>query len=281
MTFKLFTSISIAAMTTVFSITALAQGGDNPIPGIDIIIKEDPSQAPIKPFSMTGDEMAQLNRIKGVGRMELILKAASKRAKVDEGFMKSGMSVMGKDWCGECPWPETASYQFKSGKTTYKLDLKFHAENRSKYIGETGKNLAAPVKAQSPDGTASQPEQLKNGGGGNMMNILTFQKYNESVVNVNASGSAEQLLKSGVLTKKQASLLKAGQPHWKSLEVLARSLNLSDAQSSVLKTQAILQFDEADSLFSKRRVAAPADVTPDIGDTIKRVVRKDRKSKKK
>jgi len=178
-------------MTTVFSITALAQGGNDPIEGIDIIMKEDPSLAPIKPFSMTGDEMAQLNRIKGVGRMELILKAASKRVKADEGFIKSGMSVMGKDWCGECPWPEKASHQFKSGKTTYKLDLKFHAENRSKYIGETGKNLAAPVKAQSPDGTASQPEQLKNGGGGNMMNILTFQKYNDSVALKTVSPSGE------------------------------------------------------------------------------------------
>ena len=123
MTFKLFTSISIAAITTVFSISALAQGGDDPIVGIDIIIKEDPSLAPIKPFSMTGDEMAQLNRIKGVGRMELILKAAGKRVKADEGFIKSGMSVMGKDWCGECPWPETASYIFKNGEITYKLDL--------------------------------------------------------------------------------------------------------------------------------------------------------------
>ena len=153
MTYKLITSISIAAMTTVFSISALAQGGDDPINGINIIMKEDPSLAPIKPFSMTPDEMGQLNRIKGVGRMELILKAASKRAKVDEGFMKSGMSVMGKDWCGECPWPETASYTFKNGEITYKLDLKYHSEAgedwrelgkeglRSKFIGETANNL--------------------------------------------------------------------------------------------------------------------------------------------
>ena len=114
MTYKLITSISIAAMTTVFSVSAFAIGGDDPIPGIDIIIKENPGSQLIQPFSMTDDEMAQLNRVKGVGRMELILKAASKRVKADEGFIKSGMNVMGKDWCGDCQLPETASYTFKN-----------------------------------------------------------------------------------------------------------------------------------------------------------------------
>jgi len=153
MTFKLFTSISIAAMTTLFSITALAQGGNDPISGIDIIMKRDPSSQPIKPFSMTPDEIAQLNKIKGVGRMELILKAAAKRVEVKDAhdrFAKSGMAVMGKDWCGECPWPETASYTFNNGKTTYKLELKFHAEAEGKYIGETEKNQTStrPEKQQ-------------------------------------------------------------------------------------------------------------------------------------
>jgi len=129
MTLKFFTSFSIAALTTAFSTLAFAQGGDNPIPGIDIIARRDPSpDGPIKPFSMTGEEMKQLNAIKGVGRMELILKAAAKRTKTQEGFVKSGMAVMGKDWCGECAWPEKASYKFKSGEVTYKLDLKFHSE---------------------------------------------------------------------------------------------------------------------------------------------------------
>ena len=128
MTLKFFTSFSLAALTTVLSTLAFAQGGDDPISGIDIIIRKDPSQEAIKPFSMTGEEMKQLNAIKGVGRMELILKAAAKRTKTERGFIKSGMAVMGKDWCGECPWPEKASYKFKEGEVTYTLDLKFHSE---------------------------------------------------------------------------------------------------------------------------------------------------------
>ena len=60
--------------------------------------------------------------------MELILRAAAKLTKTERGFINSGMAVMGKDWCGECPWPEKASYKFKSGEVTYKLDLKFHSE---------------------------------------------------------------------------------------------------------------------------------------------------------
>jgi len=128
MTLKIFTSFSVAALTTAFSTLALAQGGDDPISGIDIIARRDPSQEMIKPFSLTGEEIKQINAIKDVGRMELILKAVAKRTKTQEGFVKSGMAVMGKDWCGECAWPEKASYKFKSGETTYTLDLKFHSE---------------------------------------------------------------------------------------------------------------------------------------------------------
>ena len=100
MIFKRITSLSVIAMTALFSASALAQGGDDPISGLDIIVKEDPSLAKVKPFSMTDEEMAQLNRITGIGRMELILKAAAKRSGADESFVKSGMTVMGKDWCG-------------------------------------------------------------------------------------------------------------------------------------------------------------------------------------
>ena len=147
MTFKLFTSISIAAMTTVFSITALAQGGDDPIEGIDIIIKRDPSSQPIKPFSLNYEEIKQINAIKGVGRMELILKAAAKRTKTQDGFVKSGMGVMGKDWCGECAWPEKANYTFKNGDILYTLDLKYRPMNTygaTRSNRSTGEGIAAP-----------------------------------------------------------------------------------------------------------------------------------------
>jgi len=93
MTFKLITSISLAAITTALSTLALAQGGDDPIEGIDIIMRRDPSQAPIKPFSLNYDEIKQINAIKGVGRMELILKAAAKRTKTQEGFVKAGNAL--------------------------------------------------------------------------------------------------------------------------------------------------------------------------------------------
>lgn len=151
MSFKYLSSISLAAITTALSISAFAQGGNDPIPGVDIIIKRDPSSQPIKPFSMTPDEIAQLNKIKGVGRMELILKAAAKRADVQDGFVKSGMSVMGKDWCGECPWPERARYEFKNGETVYVMDLAF--QTQSKKESEMGRSI--------PAGKGGQTNQLQ------------------------------------------------------------------------------------------------------------------------
>lgn len=33
------------------------------------------------------------------------------------------MRVMGKDWCGECAWPERANYTFQHGKTVYSIDV--------------------------------------------------------------------------------------------------------------------------------------------------------------
>ena len=63
-------------------------------------------------------------------------------------------------------------------------------------------------------------------------------------VMINSSASTGTLLELGVLTKQQAALLKAGQPHWKSLDQIYTALNLNDEQ--------ILYFDEADAFFSSR-----------------------------
>jgi len=102
---------------------ALANGGNDPIEGIDIIIKENPSQAQIKPFSLDPEEIAVINGIKGVERRELVLIYVAKRLDQDDRFVESGMKVMGKNWCGDCAWPERSSYKFKHDKVTYKLDL--------------------------------------------------------------------------------------------------------------------------------------------------------------
>lgn len=153
----------------------------------------------------------------------------------------------------------------------------------SKYIGETAKNLnkispkaqqtnesgcwgcmVAPLELSTEstggDGTTSAPQPLNRLPSG-QNNILMPNKS----TNINASGSAEKLMASGILTPKQASLLNAGKPHWQSLEQLAKALNLSGSQQRMLGEDMILQFDEADTLFSKRGITAPSGCVTEAG----------------
>jgi len=87
---------------------ALAQGGDDPIPGIDIIIKKDPSSQPVVEFSLSGGEMKRFNALKGADRSAYLAKiAAPHLAKVGEGRSEKEWAEMltkalGDSWCGPC-----------------------------------------------------------------------------------------------------------------------------------------------------------------------------------
>ena len=77
--------LSILAATTALSSAAFAQGGDDPISGIDIIMKKDPSQEPIKPVSFGEEELKKLNSLKGMDRPALIAGYAAQYAQRQAG----------------------------------------------------------------------------------------------------------------------------------------------------------------------------------------------------
>ena len=73
--------VSILAATTALSSAAFAQGGNDPIEGIDIIMKKDPSEEAIRnPFSFGEEELKTLNSLKGMDRPALIAGYAAQYA---------------------------------------------------------------------------------------------------------------------------------------------------------------------------------------------------------
>ena len=60
---------STLTLTTALSPLASAQGGDNPVPGIDIIIKNASNQAAVMSVSFTPDQLKQINSVTGMERL--------------------------------------------------------------------------------------------------------------------------------------------------------------------------------------------------------------------
>ena len=78
--------VSILAATTALSSAAFAHGGDDPIEGIDIIIKRDSSsEAIIKPVNFREEELKTLNSLKGMERPALIASYAAQYAQKQAG----------------------------------------------------------------------------------------------------------------------------------------------------------------------------------------------------
>jgi hypothetical protein len=105
---------------------ALAIGGDDPIPGIDIIIKKNPGSKPIKGYSLTGSDIKILNRLKGADRPAYVLKTVAKHIGAEDAFVQSGMKALGDIWCGPCKMVNDITVKFPVGKATYLLDLHIH-----------------------------------------------------------------------------------------------------------------------------------------------------------
>lgn len=130
---------------------ALARGGNDPITGIDIIIKKDPSSQPIKPFSLNGGEIKTLNGLKGANRPAFVLKTVAKRIGAGDSFVQSGMKELGDIWCGPCKMANEIAVKFPDGKTTYLLEIKFK-----------GGDIARPSKMITPpppkDGSPMLPK---------------------------------------------------------------------------------------------------------------------------
>ncbi|MBU2936366.1 MULTISPECIES: hypothetical protein [Pacificibacter] len=107
---------------------ALAIGGNDPIPGIDIIIKKNPGSKPINPYSLTGSEIKMLNTLKGADRPAFVLKTVAKHIGEDAEFVTSGMKALSDIWCGPCKMVNDISVKFPVGEATYMLDLHIHGE---------------------------------------------------------------------------------------------------------------------------------------------------------
>lgn len=122
--------ILTATLTTTLGLPpAFAIGGNDPIPGIDIIIKKDPGSKPIQPFSLNEREIKQLNALKGSDRPAFVLKSVAGRIDADESFVNSGMKVLGDIWCGPCKMVDEISIKFRDDKMTYTLGLTFQGED--------------------------------------------------------------------------------------------------------------------------------------------------------
>lgn len=115
--------VALVLSTTLLTAPAFAIGGDDPISGIDIIVKEDPGSRPIKEFSMNGREIKQLNALKGKARPTFVIKTIAKRIKAGDAFVKSGVNALGKKWCGPCKMVDQLSIKFKDDKAGYKVNL--------------------------------------------------------------------------------------------------------------------------------------------------------------
>ena len=120
---------------------ALAIGGDDPISGIDIIIKKNPGSKPINPYSLTGSEIKMLNGLKGADRPAFVLKTVAKHIGAGDKFVTSGMKALGDIWCGPCKMANDISVKVPVGKTTYMLDLHIHGKGaeKSKSLGDAMK----------------------------------------------------------------------------------------------------------------------------------------------
>lgn len=121
-------AVTVAFILSTFAgLPALATGGNDPIPGIDIIILKDPSSQPIKPFSFDGPELKKLNALQDAERPRFVLTTIAKRIGADKSFVKSGMEPLGKVWCATCTLPDDVKVKFRHDDASYTLGLTIHA----------------------------------------------------------------------------------------------------------------------------------------------------------
>lgn len=122
---------SAAALGMVMTLgisPANAQGGDDPIGGIDIIVKKDPASRPVAEISFSGREVKQFNQLKGRDRSAYLAKVlAPHLAKFGEGrtqdeWAKVLAEALGNSWCGPCRTGDknlTRTVKFKDGISAF------------------------------------------------------------------------------------------------------------------------------------------------------------------
>ncbi len=147
----MFSKRKLLAITTFFAVTtvagispALAIGGNDPIPGVDIIILKDPSSQPITSVPFGSEQLAKLNALRNADRPVFVLETVAARIGEGEGFVKSGMAALGKVWCGTCEMADSVEVKFREGAASYQLALKFQTNAIARPIEEQKKARALP-----------------------------------------------------------------------------------------------------------------------------------------
>ncbi|MBT2131381.1 hypothetical protein [Aliiroseovarius lamellibrachiae] len=119
-------ALSLAALS---ALPANAIGGNDPISGIDIIIKKDPGSRPIKPLSLSGGQLKKLNGLKGKDGAMYLAEVIAKHLAGQECCGKVNMedvmaSPLVKEWCGPCKMVDEISFKFKAQDAIFAVTLK-------------------------------------------------------------------------------------------------------------------------------------------------------------
>lgn len=128
----LLAGLSALMLSLTTPLPVLATGGDDPISGIDIIIKENPSLVPIKPFSLTDGQLEKLSGLKqkdGARFLSKIIadhiaKAGGGGGKVD--VQDLSFAALADEWCAPCKMVNSIAIKFKDPDSgvTYSVLLK-------------------------------------------------------------------------------------------------------------------------------------------------------------
>ena len=127
---RLFLTTAAALFAAHVAGPVLAQGGNDPISGIDIIIKPDP-----KPHAFSPEQMEAINAVKGDERPTVAMKfvaeeLADQGVKLDrpDAFVAAGAKALSDQWCGPCKMLDAATAEFDHGGRAWAIIFKFQTK---------------------------------------------------------------------------------------------------------------------------------------------------------
>lgn len=137
---------------------AYAQGGNDPISGIDMIIKEDPGSRPIRPLSLSTREIKQLNKLKGNARPKFLAKVItprlakiSERAEASINWNKELQQGLSDHWCGPCKMATsfTLISKSKDPEVTYKVNFNIRFDTRTERSKAPNAEAKSAIKVKT------------------------------------------------------------------------------------------------------------------------------------
>ena len=159
MTFKAFKSVTAIALALGYAGISLAQGGNDPIEGIDIIIKRDALCHPRCPGlaggSFTPDQLKKINSLKGMDRPSYMAMIGAQYAqKATEGAQPKGgwedvfKRALVENWNPEEKGGST-TVRAQTGKQAYKVTFTVQAEGDLK--GDVQPHKDGKALKRNPD----------------------------------------------------------------------------------------------------------------------------------